>query len=89
MYKRQFLEELLSYDRQCTSHVPVRRDMPANRLREYTTLMEKCLGITADTAAIEDMIREEAADYFSGSRDAETVARAIQSRVQVYLKEQP
>ncbi len=35
------------------------------------------------------MIREEAADYFSGSRDAETVARAIQSRVQVYLKEQP
>ncbi len=31
---------------------------------------------------------EEAADYFSGSRDAETVAQAIQSRVQVYLKEQ-
>ncbi len=84
-----FLEELLSYDRQCTSHVPVRRDMPDNRLREYTTLMEKCLGITADNAAIEDMIREEAADYFSGSRDAEMVARAIQSRVQVYLKEQP
>ncbi len=116
-----FLEELLSYDRQCTSHVPVRRDMLDNRLREHvingkremcieygdgtmtaispgpkgdyrigehTALMEECLGITADTAAIEDIIWEEAADYFSGSRDAETVARAIQSRVQVYLKEQ-
>lgn len=49
--------------------------------------MEKSVGSAADTAAIENMILEEAGSYFSGDRDAEAVAALIQNRVQLYLNE--
>lgn len=50
--------------------------------------MEEGVGVTADTGAIEDIIWEEAGNYFSGTRDAAAVAGIIQNRVQLYLKEQ-
>ncbi len=116
------LEEVLSYDRQCTLFYgqPVRRDMldhrlvahsiggrdgmyieygdgmmkeltpgPAGdyRIGEFKEVMEKSVGSAADTAAIENMILEEAGSYFSGDRDAEAVAALIQNRVQLYLNE--
>ncbi len=116
------LEELLSYDRQCTifGSEPVRRDMLENRLRthsigdktgmyieygnglmkeltpgpegdyrigEFNAVMEKSVGRSVDTGAIEDIILEEAGSYFSGDKDAAAVAGIIQNRVQLFLKE--
>lgn len=57
------------------------------RIEEYRQIMEKCAGISTDTSAIEDIIREEAGSYFSGDRDAEAVAELVQNRVQLYLNE--
>lgn len=48
---------------------------------------DSAVGITADTSAIENIIREEAGSCFSGIRDAEATAELIQKRVQLYLDE--
>jgi len=115
-----FLEELLSYENQCTLYEPVRRDMLDNRLRahsiggetgmyieygdglmrelapgpegdyrigEYQAVMEGSVGLSTDTSVIKDIIWEEVGSYFSGVKDAATVADIIQSRVLLYLKE--
>ena len=39
------------------------------------------------TAPILDIISEEAADYFNGSKSAAEVARLVANRVQTYLDE--
>lgn len=57
-------------------------------VEDYQTLLEGCAGRSADTSAIENIIWEEVESYFAGSKDAATVADIIQSRVQIYLKEQ-
>ena len=43
---------------------------------------------TEDTSAIQQIIWEEVGDYFSGIKDARSVAGVIQNRVQLYLREQ-
>ncbi len=58
------------------------------RIGEYQALLEKSVGISADTSAIEEIIWEEVESYFSGDRDAATVVEIIQNRVQLYLNEQ-
>ncbi|MBO5282738.1 MAG: extracellular solute-binding protein [Lachnospiraceae bacterium] len=58
------------------------------RIGEYQALLEKSVGISADTSAIQEIIWEEVESYFSGDRDAVTVAEIIQNRVQLYLNEQ-
>lgn len=57
------------------------------RIGEYQAVMESSVGISADTSAIEDIIWEEVGSYFSGDKDAATVADIIQNRVQMYLNE--
>lgn len=58
------------------------------RIGEYQALLEKSVGISADTSAIQEIIWEEVESYFSGDRDGATVAEIIQNRVQLYLSEQ-
>lgn len=57
------------------------------RLGEYHEVMEKGVAMRPGTDAIADIILEEAAGYFSGTRDAASAASIIQNRVQLYLKE--
>lgn len=53
----------------------------------YEALLESCAGRSEDTSAIKEIIWEEVESYFSGSKDAATVADIIQNRVQLYLNE--
>lgn len=57
------------------------------RIGEYREVMEKCVGRSTDTSAIENIIWEEVGSYFAGDKEAEAVAAIIQNRVQLYLKE--
>lgn len=55
---------------------------------EYEKMQSQSVLVTKDTNQIQQIITEEVKDYFTGVRDAETVAGLIQNRVQLYLKEQ-
>lgn len=57
------------------------------RLGEYHEIMEKGVASRSGIGAIKSIILEEAGSYFSGTRDAASVAGIIQNRVQMYLKE--
>lgn len=57
------------------------------RIGEFNGVMEKSVGRAVDTSEIENILLEEVGSYFSGDRDAEAVARLIQNRVQLYLRE--
>ena len=54
---------------------------------EYLALMDSCAVWPNGDNPITDMIWEEAEAFFSGDKDARTVANIIQSRVQLYLDE--
>ena len=53
---------------------------------EYLDLMDNCTSWPGRNP-IRAIIEEEAEAFFSGNKDARTVAGIIQSRVQVYLDE--
>ncbi len=55
-------------------------------LTEYLDLMDRAVPEGTENEIV-DIISEEAAAYFSGDKDAETVADIIQRRVQLYLDE--
>lgn len=57
-------------------------------LEEYEEMLNTAVPHSGDTRYIQQIISEETAGYFSGDRDAETVAQLIQNRVQLYLHEQ-
>lgn len=56
-------------------------------LPEYLALMDSCANRQRGDNQIRDIIEEEAEAFFSGNKDARTVAGIIQSRVQIYLDE--
>ncbi|MCM1120713.1 MAG: hypothetical protein NC543_15275, partial [bacterium] len=56
--------------------------------QEYIELLETAEPYRESTTAIKRIILEELNSYYSGDKDAETVAALIQNRVQLYLDEQ-
>lgn len=54
---------------------------------EYLALMDNCAAWPNGDNPIQDIIWEEAGAFFSGNKDARSVANIIQSRVQLYLDE--
>lgn len=55
-------------------------------VEEYKAFMESCLPAKGDTVLF-DIIWEEAESYFSDTRKAQDVVRAIDNRIQLYLDE--
>lgn len=55
---------------------------------EYEEMQSRSVLVTKDTEYVQQIIREEVKDYFTGVRDAEAVAGVIQNRVRLYLEEQ-
>lgn len=55
---------------------------------EYEEMQSRSVLVTKNTEHIQQIILEEAENYFTGVRDAEAVAGVIQNRVQLYLMEQ-
>lgn len=56
-------------------------------LTEYLAFMDSCKARAGTIEPIRDIIAEETEAFFSGDKDAQTVADIIQSRVQLYLEE--
>lgn len=55
--------------------------------QEYRELLETAEPHRESTAAIKKIILEELGSYYSGDKDAQSVAALIQNRVQLYLNE--
>ena len=56
-------------------------------LEDYVSFLKKVGPWEADSP-IEDIVRQEAAEYFKGGRSAAEIADIIDNRVQLYLDEQ-
>lgn len=70
--------------------IPEKPDGPPGSTwdREYLELLNSAVPYRNRASAVEDIVLEELDSYFSGDKDAETVAALIQNRVQLYLDEQ-
>lgn len=55
--------------------------------QEYRELLETAVSYRESTSAIKRIIIEELSSYYSGDKDAQSVAALIQNRVQLYLDE--
>lgn len=62
-------------------------DVTEEIIAEYTEALENARPYPLRTAPILDIISEEAADYFNGSKSAEMVGNIVANRVQTYLDE--
>ena len=62
-------------------------DITDEIIEEFTKTLEDARPYPLRTVPILDIIGEEAADYFNGSKGAEEVARLVTNRVQTYLDE--
>ena len=62
-------------------------DITEEVITEYLEVLENTHTYPVRTAPILDIISEEAADYFNGSKSAEDVAKLVTNRVQTYLDE--
>ena len=56
-------------------------------INEYIDAMENARLLPVRTEPLLDIICEEAAYYFNGSKGVEETAEVIQNRVQLYLNE--
>ncbi len=56
-------------------------------VEEYIEFMDSCVPYSPRDWAIASIVMEEAAAYFSGDKDIDTVVNIIQNRVQLYLDE--
>lgn len=56
-------------------------------LPEYLAMLDSCVPWSRAMRPIKNIIEEEVEAYFSGNKDARSVAGIIQSRVQLYLDE--
>lgn len=63
------------------------RDFPESVLNEYIDAAENARMLPVRTEPLLDIICEEAASYFNGSKGVEETAEVIQNRVQLYLNE--
>ncbi len=70
-------------------HVYTENDITEEKAAEYRLALQEARSCPLRTLPILAIIREEAADYFNGSKTAETVGQLITNRVQVYLSELP
>lgn len=70
-----------------TTNVYTAEDITEEKAAEYTQAMEEARPYPIRTIPILTIIREEAADYFNGSKTAEEVTALINNRVQLYLDE--
>lgn len=57
-------------------------------VEEYVAFLKTCGPEPRGQSVIEDMVREEAKEYFEDRRSLEETVRIIQNRVELYLKEQ-
>lgn len=64
-----------------------REDMTEERIAEYLSELEKVRSLPFRTEPVLDIICEEAANYFNGSRSIRDVGANIENRVRVYLME--
>lgn len=62
-------------------------DITEEKAAEYTRTLEEARSYPIRTIPILTIIREEAEDYFNGSKTAEAVTALIANRVQLYLDE--
>ncbi len=62
-------------------------DITEERIEEYLDTLEDARPYPLRTAPVLDIISEEAAGYFNGSKSAAEVARLVANRVQLYLDE--
>lgn len=62
-------------------------DITEEKAAEYTRALEEACAYPIRTIPILTIIREEAEDYFNGSKTAEDVTALIANRVQLYLDE--
>ena len=56
-------------------------------VQEFLAIFEKADEVSTQDTAIMAIIEEEVASYFQGQKSADEVADIIQSRVDIYLKE--
>lgn len=70
--------------------IPEKPDGPPGTTwdQEYMDLLNSAVPYRNSIGAVENIILEELDSYFSGDKDAQTVADLIQNRVQLYLNEQ-
>ena len=62
-------------------------DLTQEKAVEIATLLEASRALPSRTSSIVDIITEEAASYFNGSKSVEEVVGIIENRVQLYLDE--
>lgn len=62
-------------------------DLTEEKIEEYRRTLEEARSCPVRTAPILDIILEESADYFNGSKSAEEVSEIVTNRVQLYLRE--
>ena len=62
-------------------------DFTESVINEYIDAMENARMLPVRTEPLLDIICEEAAYYFNGSKGVEETAEVIQNRVQLYLNE--
>ena len=62
-------------------------DITEEKIAEYKEAIESARPFPSRTAPLLEMIREEAEDYFNGTKSAEEVIELIANRVQLYLEE--
>lgn len=62
-------------------------DLSEEKIAELRKTIEEAKPIPIRTAPILDIVCEEAADYFSGSKSIEEVRQIIENRVRLYLEE--
>lgn len=63
------------------------QEITEEKAAEFKRELEEARALPLRTQVILEFIREEAEDYFNGSKTAEDVIKVITSRVQVYLDE--
>ncbi len=63
-------------------------DLTEEKLEEYRKALEEARSCPVRTAPIIDIILEESADYFNGSKSAEAVSEVVANRVRLYLAHQ-
>jgi len=56
-------------------------------VEEYIAFLDSCVPEPSEDSVIANIVLEEAAPYFAGDKDMDTVISIIQSRVQLYLDE--
>lgn len=63
-------------------------DFTEEKMEEYRKALEEARSCPIRTAPILDIILEESADYFNGSKSAEAVSEIVANRVRLYLAHQ-